>query len=126
MQVQPSVPKTAVAAADKCGIPRNHILQFSDRPNAPVDGISDWREMIGSPEEADAYRWTRMAEDESETSIATVNYSLGTTGLPNGVCVSYYSLIANAEQHIVIKFHGFSHDQHKMPKERWVGFLPLH
>jgi 4-coumarate--CoA ligase len=124
--VHPTLLSTALGAANSCGLPTSRIFQFSDRPNAPLDGILDWREMIASPEEADAFHWKPMAKDESKNTVATVNYSSGTTGLPKGVCVSHLNLVANAEQHIAIKFHGFDHSATNHPAERWLGFLPLY
>jgi 4-coumarate--CoA ligase len=124
--VHPSLLETAVGAAQKCGLPTERIFQFSDRPNAPVGGIVDWREMIGTQEEAEAYRWKPMTGLESSKTVATVNYSSGTTGLPKGVCVSHLNLVANTQQHIAIKFYGFPYGEKDHPAERWLGFLPLY
>jgi 4-coumarate--CoA ligase len=126
MLVHPSLLQTAIGAAKKCGLPLERIYQFSDRPNMPVNGILDWRELIGSPEEADAYKWKPMNESESARTVATVNYSSGTTGLPKGVCVSHLNIVANTQQHIAIKFYGFNHGPENRPSERWLGFLPLY
>jgi 4-coumarate--CoA ligase len=82
--------------------------------------------LIASPEEADAYKWKPMTGTESATTVATVNYSSGTTGLPKGVCVSHLNLIANTQQTIAIKYHGFDHGPENAPPERWLGFLPLY
>jgi 4-coumarate--CoA ligase len=54
--------------------------------------------------------------------------SCRTTGLPKGVCISHYNLIANVEQHIFIRDHKkpYESEPRNRPKERWVGFLPLY
>jgi 4-coumarate--CoA ligase len=127
MFVHPSLIQTAVEACRAVGLPKNRIFQFSDRPCSTVDGILDWREIAGSEKEANTWKWDELKET-ADSTIATINYSSGTTGLPKGVCVSHYNLIANAEQTI------FSRDQETdyaavpgaRPAEKWVGLLPLY
>ncbi|GME22542.1 4-coumarate-ligase [Neofusicoccum parvum] len=113
--------KNAIAAGRKAGLTTDRIFLFSDLEHGKIDGVRDWRNMIGSSEEADRYQWKRMTGDESKRTIATVNYSSGTTGLPKGVCISHYSLISNAEQ---ITFMRYAHKERT--QERWMGFLPLY
>ncbi|KAJ5128789.1 uncharacterized protein N7443_005903 [Penicillium atrosanguineum] len=123
----PSLIQTVLEAARGVGFPEDRIFQFSDRPCRAVYGILDWREMLGSEEEANMWKWDDLRES-ADSTIATINYSSGTTGLPKGVCVSHYNLIANVEQSI------FTRDQETpyaavpgaRPAERWVGFLPLY
>lgn len=125
--VHPSLVKTAVSAASRVGIPKERIFQFADHPCETLDGVQDWRNFIGSEEEARKWRWDNMA-DTSTTTVATINYSSGTTGLPKGVCVSHRNLIANVEQTIFMRDQGLPHAlvPASRPPERWVGFLPLY
>lgn len=118
----PSLVKTTIAAAKAAGLPNGRVFLFSDRPNAIIEGVEavDWRTMIANPADADRYKWHKMTEQESMSTIATVNYSSGTTGLPKGVCVSHYNLIANLEQTIFIRFHNRGYGPHNRKPERWV------
>lgn len=125
--VHPSLVSTAVAAASRVGLPKQRIFQFSDHPCAPIEGVLDWRSMIGTEEEGTRWKWDEMV-DSSASTAATINYSSGTTGLPKGVCVSHYNLIANVEQTIFMRHQELSHAlvPASRPEERWVGFLPLY
>ncbi|KAL1957003.1 hypothetical protein VTO42DRAFT_6492 [Malbranchea cinnamomea] len=117
----PSLVETAIEASREVGLPLDHVFLFSDRPNAPVRGIQDWRSMVGTPKEAERWQWRTMTPKESTATLATVNYSSGTTGLPKGVAVSHANIIANLEQTIFIRSYKRTPRQ-----ERWLGFLPLY
>ncbi|KAK0822249.1 hypothetical protein LTR73_009363, partial [Friedmanniomyces endolithicus] len=69
----------AVAAAKAAGLPKERIFQFDDKPCPTMDGIRDWREMIASPQEAESYQWRRLRGEEAVKTVATINYSSGTT-----------------------------------------------
>jgi len=122
----PGLVETALAAAQGAGLPSDRVYLFSDKPNDSIHGVSDWRTMIGSMQEGGQYRWKRMTEEEAVQTVATVNYSSGTTGLPKGVCVSHHNLVANVEQTIFMKYLHKGFGPHNRPEERWVGFLPLY
>lgn len=121
----PSLIETAVEAARRVGLAKNRIFQFSDEPCAPLDGVVDWRKMIGSESDGESWHWDDMTSTARQT-IATINYSSGTTGLPKGVCVSHFNLVANCEQTIYIRDQETSYSSQSRPEERWIGFLPLY
>ncbi len=121
----PTMLENALAAAKQVGLPKEKIFQFSDEPCQTSQGIPDWRDMMGSAEEADRYRWRKLSPEESVNTVATINYSSGTTGLPKGVCISHHALIANVEQTIAMRWYPGLNPGQK-PQERWVGFLPLY
>lgn len=121
----PTMLENALAAAKEVGLSKDMIFQFNDEPCKPVNGIKDWRDMIASPEDADKYKWRKLSPEESVNTVATINYSSGTTGLPKGVCISHHALIANVEQTIYMRWYpGLKPGEE--PDERWVGFLPLY
>jgi long-subunit acyl-CoA synthetase (AMP-forming) len=76
----PSMIKTALEAAGKVGLSKDRIFQFSDSENATVEGVEDWRHLIGNPAEGERYSWPKLSSDESVNTVATINYSSGTTG----------------------------------------------
>ncbi|EMC92608.1 hypothetical protein BAUCODRAFT_77563, partial [Baudoinia panamericana UAMH 10762] len=122
----PTMIKNAVAAAKEACLPKERIFQFDDKPCAPLDGVRDWREMVASAEDAESYEWKKLRGEEAVNTVATINYSSGTTGLPKGVCVSHHNLIANLEQTIAVRWPDLNVNAGERPKERWVGFLPLY
>lgn len=122
----PSVIGNIVEAAAKAGIPKSRIFQFSDEPNPVRDGIQDWRSILPPYEEAFSWQWPVLTPHEATTTVATINFSSGTTGLPKGVCVPHSSLIANAEQAIHLRFTHRAAEWDLLPRPRWIGFLPLY
>ncbi|CAI6334839.1 unnamed protein product [Periconia digitata] len=122
----PSLASTAVTAARKAGLPDGRISLFSDVPNTHNMDCRDWREWLPSPNEADAYNFPYLSEEEATMTTATVNYSSGTTGLPKGVEVSHYNLIANLQQTIYMRYLKKPWDHTNRPREVWLGFLPLY
>ena len=124
--VHPSLVDKALAAAQKAEFPANRLFQFSETPCQTQKGVQDWENMLGSDAEADAYRWPELRGEESAQTVATINYSSGTTGLPKGVCVSHRNLIANVEQIIFMRDNQMPYNAKSRPVERWNAFLPLY
>jgi len=121
----PSLLETAIQAAKRTGLPKDRIFQFSDHACDRLHGVEDWRSLSGSVHDADQYSWDTMSTT-SKTTVATINYSSGTTGLPKGVCVSHYNIIANSEQTIFMRDQQNLYSPTSRPEERWLGFLPLY
>jgi 4-coumarate--CoA ligase len=116
--VHPDLIEMGIAAAAQAGIPKDHVYLFSEKYHATADGVKDWREMVGTENEGQDWKWKDLSPAQSKSQVATVNYSSGTTGLPKGVCVSHRNLIANTSQ--------LASTTNFLPSERWVGFLPLY
>lgn len=80
----PSLIEKDLEAAKKAGLSLDRIFQFTDdpKPLAEVSGVKDWRYMLGSEKQAENYRWRELSPQEAQKTIATINFSSGTTGMP--------------------------------------------
>ncbi|KAF2198862.1 4-coumarate-CoA ligase [Delitschia confertaspora ATCC 74209] len=124
--VEPSLLPTLLTAAEKANFPKDRIFLFSDKEVQTTDSIKDWRSILPSASKADSWKWEPMNAEESRTTVAALNYSSGTTGLPKGVMISHQNIIANVEQSIYMRDLEQPYHPSSRPQERWLGFLPLY
>jgi 4-coumarate--CoA ligase len=75
--VHPDLIQTALAAASKAGIPKSRLYLFSDQQHYSIDGVQDWRTIIGTEQEGKNWEWRKLSPEESVTQTATVNFSSG-------------------------------------------------
>lgn len=126
--VHPELLENGVKAAKQAGFPLSNVYQFSETEQ-PVSshGVQDWRSMLASESAAQSWSWDPLTGSAATKTICCVNFSSGTTGLPKGVCISHYNLVANTMQCIYNKFHGTKHAPERPdPDERWLAMLPLY
>lgn len=121
--VHPNFVPLVVEAVAKLGLLNSKIFQFSDVECTPVLGVQDWRVLLHSEIDINEYFWPTFTPEESLETIATINYSSGTTGRPKGVMISHANIIANAAQNIFNLTH---RRQTPLPDDRWLGYLPLY
>lgn len=103
--VHPSLLQTAVSAAERAKIPLNRMFLFGEK-QLQDSSIRDWRTLLAPRPDAVSWTWNPLDGDQSLTTIATINFSSGTTGLPKGVCITHHNLVANTVQTIFNKFYG--------------------
>ncbi|KAF2177455.1 4-coumarate-CoA ligase, partial [Zopfia rhizophila CBS 207.26] len=124
--VEPSLLPTLLQATSKVKFPKDRIFLFSDKPTGTIEGICDWRSFLPSGSQADSWKWESLNATQSRTTIAVINYSSGTTGIPKGVMISHQNVIANVEQSIYMRDLEQPYQPSSRPQERWLGFLPLY
>lgn len=126
--IHPSLLSTGLAAARRANMPTSRIFQFAATECLVQEGIPDWRALIStaSAQEADSWQWNPLLGDSSFSTIAAINFSSGTTGLPKGVCISHYNLVSNAAQNLANKFYGTGRSEGNPGTENWLATLPLY
>ncbi|KAJ0130923.1 Uncharacterized protein HZ326_25983 [Fusarium oxysporum f. sp. albedinis] len=124
--VHPDLLETALAAATKAKIPQDRLFQFSDIECSPSRGVQDWRTMCASAVGSEAWDWDPLTGDTATSTIAAINFSSGTTGLPKGVCISHYNLVANVMQSIFNRYESTKYSETNPATETWLAFLPLY
>ncbi|PVH94089.1 4-coumarate-CoA ligase 2 [Periconia macrospinosa] len=124
--VEPPLVPTLLEAASKTNFPQNRIFLFSDKETGTIESIQDWRTILPSTSQAESWKWKILNAEQSRTTVAALNYSSGTTGLPKGVMISHQNVIANVEQSIFMRDLEQPYKPSSRPQERWLGFLPLY
>ena len=126
--VHPDLLDTALSAAEKAGLPRERLFLFNDSPTPATKGVKDWFSILGDDAAAERYAWPKLDARQAKTTIATINYSSGTTGLPKGVMISHANLIANVMQTVFMRDQEMPYNPNGVyrpenrPEERWSKF----
>lgn len=124
--VHPSLLDTGIAAAKQAGVRLDRLFLFSDSECPTTKGVRDWRKLAVSESEAQGWQWDPLDGQAAQKTVAAINFSSGTTGLPKGVCITHHNLIANSAQTIFNKFEGTPYSGANPGPERWLAFLPLY
>ncbi len=119
---------TGIAAAKQAKIPLKRLFVFSDTPGPQTQDqtLPDWRSILASSVESASWQWDPLNGELALQTVAVINFSSGTTGLPKGVCISHYSLVANSTQAIFNYYQGTPYSPENRGAERWLAFLPLY
>lgn len=133
--VGPNMP-IALASAEQAGLSKNRVFLFGDLSTDP--GVSSptieaqggkhtqqhWKSMLSAPEVGRSFKWDELEHKSQANKTVILIYSSGTTGLPKGVEISHYNVIANMCQLV----HLYSLDARFAPNSqpRTLGFLPMY
>ncbi|KAI1053877.1 hypothetical protein LB507_007236 [Fusarium sp. FIESC RH6] len=89
----------------------------------PSEGARHWTELIAAKSRGESFEW--MEPEDSKSSICSINYSSGTTGIPKGVEISHYNHVANSRG--VTLFHQLHPDfEARRNHAAALCFLPMY
>ena len=124
--------KTALAGAALARLGPESVFVFDDEPLLAAGqergDVQHWSVLLASREVGAQYAWKeRKTMDEAQTTVALL-YSSGTTGLPKGVELTHYNLVANCCQidHLINLDPRFARDQCIVDSQKWLCFLPMY
>jgi 4-coumarate--CoA ligase len=87
--------KAAKEAANQVGIPESKIFLIAKDNNAKLPNIPD---LVKLGESSPEITPLKLKPGESKTKVALLSFSSGTSGLPKGVLITHYNVIANVCQ----------------------------
>ncbi|KAK5054520.1 hypothetical protein LTR84_001411 [Exophiala bonariae] len=105
----------------------HRISIFDDAPplgsgGQDVGEIRHWKHMIATKERTEGFRWKEMRTIEDARQTAALLYSSGTTGVPKGVEITHYGLVANCVQ----LGHLRTLDPNRTKPQRLLAVLPMY
>ena len=128
----------AVQAAKSAGLPAQSVFAFEDvsaqsfdKPVRPSEaslensGVESWTKLIASVDVGERFQWNDLTTPELAQRTALLIYSSGTTGLPKGVEVSHYNIVANMIQ-IAQVFDLESRQPSQTSSKRALAVLPMY
>ncbi|RVX74798.1 hypothetical protein B0A52_01075 [Exophiala mesophila] len=93
---------SAVEAARLANYDSRKIFIFDDAPleghGRDAGGIRHWGQLIASVDNGKDFRWKEISTLEEARQTVALLYSSGTTGVPKGVELTHYGLVANCVQ----------------------------
>ena len=126
--VHPDCFEVAYEAAIETKFPTDRLFLFSDSRQSSRKGVADWFTKLPDADQEDVkiWKWRKLTPEEASKTVAALNFSSGTTGLPKGVRITHRNLLSNAAQVIHMKGVGTPDGSPTVKNERWLGFLPLY
>jgi len=91
----PLMLKNAIEAAKQVGMPASNVFLISKAEGSNLVAVPELVELGKSAPEIVPMK---LAPGQNKTKVALINFSSGTSGLPKGVAISHYNVIANVCQ----------------------------
>lgn len=120
-------------AAKEGGLDEGKVFEICDPSVTKSEsGLELWTSFWASEKSASLWKWKDFSSTEAQRTVAVLNYSSGTTGLPKGVLISHHNLIANSLQ--VLQKRNMVADtpaakaraaRLELSGERWLAPLPM-
>lgn len=123
---------TAPEAARLTDYPKDQIFVFDDAPLLNrvrnVDDIAHWSQLISSVEDGYSFTWKEARSLDDVRQTVAILYSSGTTGVPKGVELTHYGLVANCVQMSALwnLDSRYSSSNSKNGPQRMLGILPMY
>lgn len=104
----------------------DRIFIFDDTPlqhgGQDAGDILHWKHIIATKEKADTFRWQEIRTIEDARQTVALLYSSGTTGVPKGVEITHYGLVANCVQLGLLR----TMDPKRSRSQRMLAILPMY
>jgi 4-coumarate--CoA ligase len=123
---------TALEAAKMTKFPLDHIYLFDDRPllgrKPDTNRFRHWSELISSVEVGKSFPWREAESRKDVDGTVAILYSSGTTGVPKGVELTHYGLVANCVQMSALWDLDPRHSSTNpnAERQRMLGILPMY
>ncbi|OQU98056.1 hypothetical protein CLAIMM_03889 [Cladophialophora immunda] len=130
----------ALDAAQQVGLKSDRVFIFCDL-HEDLSGLQNkyshiqpWTRIWASSDDVQTWSWKKLSSrGDLEAKTAIINYSSGTTGLPKGVEISHYNLVANSAQLLFKRSLVGTTTRAQARKarldisgERWLAPLPMY